>query len=324
MRSSLSAALAALLLCAATAQAQTWPNRPIRFIVVAPGGSSLDAIARPLGDKLKDILGQPIVVENRPAAAGTQGTDAVAKAAPDGYTMGLSYNGPLAFAPFLYSKLPYDPLKDLAPVITTTSQPNLLAAASSVPVASIGEMVAYLKTRPGQLNYASVGNGSSSHMTMELFKSLTGTFVVHVPYNGGPPAMISVAAGDTQFLFTVPTVIMPQVKAGKMKAIAVTSRKRYALLPEVPTVAESGVKELANFEAIAWNGVLVPAATPREIVLRLNSAINQAFADPQVRQRLEAAGLEPAGGTPEAFGKLIADEAAKWAPIIKRTGAKLD
>ena len=159
---------------------------------------------------------------------------------------------------------------------------------------------------------------------MELFKSLTGTFVVHVPYNGGPPAMISVAAGDTQLLFTVPTVIMPQVKAGKMKALAVTSSKRYALLPEVPTVAESGVKELAGFEAIAWNGVLVPAATPRDIVMKLNGAINQAFADPQVRGHLTAAGLEPAGGAPEAFGKLIADEAKKWAPIIKRTGAKLD
>jgi tripartite-type tricarboxylate transporter receptor subunit TctC len=323
MRYPLPALLGLLLLCSA-AQAQTWPARPIRFIVVAPGGSSLDAIARPLGDKLKDILGQPIVVENRPAAAGTQGTDAVAKAAPDGYTMGLSYNGPLAFAPFLYSKLPYDPLKDLAPVIITTSQPNLLAAAANLPVNSVKEMVPYLKTRPGQLNYASVGNGSSSHLTMELFKSLTGTFVVHVPYNGGPPAMISVAAGDTQFLFTVPTVIMPQVRAGKMKAIAVTSRKRYALLPDVPTVAESGVKELADFEAIAWNGLLVPATTPREIVMRLNAAINQAFADPQVRQHLAAAGLEPAGGTPEAFGKLIADEAKKWAPIIRRTGAKLD
>jgi len=318
------ALIACALLAPLTAFAQAWPAKPIRFIVVAPGGSSLDAIARPLGDKLKDLLGQPVVVENRPAAAGTQGTDAVAKAAPDGYTMGLSYNGPLAFAPYLYSKLPYDPLKDLAPVITTTSQPNLLAAATGVPAATIRELVPYLKARPGQLNYASVGNGSSSHLTMELFKSLTSTYVVHVPYNGGPPAMISVAAGDTQLLFTVPTVIMPQVRAGKMKAIAVTSRQRYALLPEVPTVAESGVKELAGFESVAWNGVLVPAATPREIILRLNSAINTAFADPQVRQHLTAAGLEPAGGTPEAFGKLIADEAKKWAPIIKRTGAKLD
>jgi len=313
------------LLCSTlNAYAQAWPNRPIRFIVVAPGGSSLDAIARPLGDKLKDLLGQPVVVDNRPAAGGTQGTDAVAKAAPDGYTMGLSYNGPLAFAPYLYARLPYDPLKDLAPVAITTAQPNVLAAASNVPVQSVRELVAHLKAHPGQLNYASVGNGSSSHLTMELFKALTGTYVVHVPYNGGPPAMISVAAGDTQLLFTVPTVIMPQVKAGKMKALAVTSRKRYALLPEVPTIAESGVKELANFESIAWNGVLVPAATPREIVIRLNEAINKAFADPAVRQHLVAAGLEPVGGPPEAFGRLIADEAAKWAPIIKRTGAKLD
>ena len=313
-----------LLLGATLAHGQTWPARPIRLIVVAPGGSSLDAIARPLGDKLKDLLGQPVVVDNRPAAGGTQGTDAVAKAAPDGYTIGLSYNGPLAFAPYLYAKLPYDPLKDLAPVIITTSQPNLLAAAAGLPVQSVRELVPYLKARPGQLNYASVGNGSSSHLTMELFKLLTGTFVVHVPYNGGPPAMISVAAGDTQLLFTVPTVIMPQVRAGKIKALAVTTRKRYALLPEVPTVAESGIKELADFESIAWNGVLMPAATPRAIVMRLNAAINQAFADPALRGHLEAAGLEPVGGTPEAFGKLIADEAAKWAPIIRRTGARLD
>jgi tripartite-type tricarboxylate transporter receptor subunit TctC len=306
------------------AQQQAWPNHPLRMIVVAPGGSSLDAIARPLGEKMKDLLGQPVVIENRPAAGGTQGTDAIAKAAPDGYTMGISYNGPLAFAPFLYGKLPYDPLRDLAPVAITTSQPNLLAAAANVPVNTIKELVPYLRGKPGQLNYASVGNGSSSHLTMELFKSLTGTYVVHVPYNGGPPAMISVAAGDTQFLFTVPTVIMPQVKAGKMRAIAVTSSKRYALLPEVPTVAESGIKELAGFESMAWNGVLVPAATPRDLVMRLNHAINAAFNDPQVRQQLAAAGLEPVGGPPEAFGKLIADEAKKWGPIIKRTGARLD
>jgi tripartite-type tricarboxylate transporter receptor subunit TctC len=319
------ALLLTLLACTGPVLAQgTWPQRPLRMIVVAPGGSSLDVIARPLSDKLKDLLGQPVVVENRPAAGGTQGTDAIAKAAPDGYTMGISYNGPLAFAPFLYSKLPYDPLKDLAPVAITTSQPNVLAVANSVPAGSIRELVPYLKSRPGQHNYASVGNGSSSHLTMELFKSLTGTFVVHVPYNGGPPAMISVAAGDTQFLFTVPTVIIPQVKAGKMKALAVTSRARYALLPDVPTIAESGVKELAGFEAIAWNGVLVPATTPREIVIKLNGAINAAFADAQVRQHLVNAGLDPVGGPPEAFGKLIRDEAAKWAPIIKRTGAKLD
>ena len=303
---------------------QGWPAKPIRFIVAAPAGSSLDAIARPLADKMKDSLGQAIVVENRPAAGGTQATDAVAKSAPDGYTMLLSFNGPLAFAPYLYSRLPYDPQKDLAPVALTTVQPNMLAVSTELPVNSVKELATYLKARPGKLNYASVGNGSSSHLTMEYFKSLTGTFAVHIPFNGGPPAVLSVASGDTQILFTVPTVIIPQLKSGKLKALAVTGKTRYALTPELPTVAESGVKELANFEASAWNGILVAAGTPRDIVMRLNTEINKAFADPALRQRLQTAGLEPAGGTPEAFAKLMADEAAKWAPIIKRTGAKLD
>ena len=312
------------LLVAAGAHAQAWPSKPLRIIVAAPGGSSLDVIARPLADKLKDALGQAVIVENRPAAGGTQATDAVAKSAPDGYTMLLSFNGPLAFAPYLYAKLPYEPQKDLAPVVLTTVQPNMLAVSADLPVNNVKELAAYLKARPGKLNYASVGNGSSSHLTMEYFKSATGTFAVHIPYNGGPPAVLSVASGDTQILFTVPTVIIPQIKSGKLKALAVTGKTRYALTPELPTVAESGVKELAGFEASAWNGILVAAGTPREIVLRLNAEINQAFADPALRSRLQTAGLEPAGGTPETFAKLIAGEAAKWAPIIKRTGAKLD
>ncbi|MBL8386559.1 MAG: tripartite tricarboxylate transporter substrate binding protein [Burkholderiales bacterium] len=312
------------LVLAGSTFAQSWPSRPIRFIVSAPAGSSLDVIARPLGDKLKDALGQPVVVENRPAAGGTQATDAVAKSAPDGYTILLSFNGPLAFAPFLYPRLPYDPQKDLAPIVVTTTQPNLLAVSSDLQVTSIRELVAWMKPRPGKLNYASVGNGSSSHLTMEYLKLLTGTFAVHIPFNGAPPAVLSVASGDTQAIFTVPTVILPQVKAGKLRPLAVTSKARYALLPDVPTVAESGMKELAGFEAIAWNGILAPAGTPREIVVRLNAEFNKAFADPAIRQRLQAGGLEPTGGPPEAFARLMADEAAKWAPIIKRTGARID
>ena len=220
--------------------------------------------------------------------------------------------------------VPYDPLKDFAPITLAVSAPNVLVVHPSVPVNSVRELVAYMKTRPGKLSYASVGNGSSSHLTMEYLKLLTSSFAVHIPFNGAPPAVLSVASGDTQALFTVPTVIMPQVKAGRMKALAVTGKTRYALLPEVPTVAESGVKELATFEASAWNGILVAAGTPRDIMLRLNGEINKAFADPAIRQRLQAGGLDPAGGTPEAFAKLMADEAQKWAPIIKRTGARLD
>jgi tripartite-type tricarboxylate transporter receptor subunit TctC len=311
-------------LASALVQAQSFPVKPIRWIVAAPAGSSLDVIARSMQDKLRDSLGQPIVVENRPQAGGTLGASEVAKSAPDGHTWLLGFNGPVAFAPHLYSKLTYDPLKDLAPVIITTSQPNLIAVNASLPVSNVKELVELLKKNPGQFNYASVGNGSSSHLTMEYFKALTGTFAVHIPFNGGPPAAMSIVSGDTQILATVPTVIIPQVKAGRMKALAVTGKTRYALAPDLPTVAQSGIKELASFEALAWNGVLVAAGTPRATIDRVNAAINAAMKDPAVQTRLQTAGLDTVGGTPEEFGKLIADDNAKWGPIIKRSGAKLD
>lgn len=307
-----------------SAWTQSFPSRPIRWVVVAPAGSSLDVIARAMQDKLKDTLGQPIVIDNRPAAAGTQGTNEVAKSVPDGHTWVMSYNGPLAYAPFLYAKLPYNPARDLQPVVLTTSQPNLIAVHEGFPANTMKELIDILKANPGKYNFASVGNGSSSHLTMEYVKSLTGTFAVHIPFNGGPPAVLSTSSGDTQILATVPTVIAPQIAAGRMKAIAVTGKTRYVLTPGVPTVSESGVKELQGFEAIAWNGVLVAAGTPRLIVDRINNAINAAMNDPQVKDRLKAAGLEAAGGTPEQFARLIADESAKWAPVIQRTGARLD
>ena len=304
--------------------AQAFPSRSIRWIVVAPAGSSLDVIARSMQDKLKDLLGQPIVIENRPAAGGTQGTNEVARSAPDGLTWVMSYNGPLSYAPFLYDKLPYNPTRDLQPVVLTTSQPNLIAVSANFPASTMREMVAVLKANPGKYNFASVGNGSSSHLTLEYLKSLTGTYAVHIPFNGGPPAVLSTVSGDTQILATVPTVITPHIASGRMKAIAVTGAQRYALLPNVPTVAESGVKELQHFEALAWNGVLVVAGTPRPIVDRINAAINTALNDPQVKERFKAAGLDAAGGTPERFAKLMADESTKWEPVIRRTGAKLD
>lgn len=316
--------LLAAVLLPGSALAQSFPSKPIRWIVVAPAGSSLDVIARSMQDKLKDSLGQPIVVENRPAAGGTQGTNEVAKSAPDGHTWVMSFNGPLAYAPFLYAKLPYNPARDLQPVVLTTSQPNLIAVSTTFPANTMQELVAVLRANPGKYNFASVGNGSSSHLTMEYVKALTGTFAVHIPFNGGPPAVLATASGETQILATVPTVISPQIAAGRMKAIAVTGAQRYSLTPNVPTVAESGVKELKKFEAIAWNGVLVAAGTPRPIVDRINFAINAAMNDAAVKERFKAAGLEAAGGSPEQFAKLIADEAAKWEPVIKRTGAKLD
>jgi len=313
-----------LTLAAPMSWAQGFPNKPIRWIVVAPAGSSLDVIVRSMQDKLKDSLGQPIVVENRPQAGGTVGTNEVAKSAPDGYTWLLSYNGPLAFGPHLYPKLPYNPQKDLQAVVLTTSQPNVIAASASFPANNMVELVATLKANPGKYNFASVGNGSSSHLTMEYLKALTGSFAVHIPFNGSPPAVLATASGETQMLAAVPTAITPQIRQGRMKAIAVTGLQRYALMPDVPTVAESGIKELKSFEAIAWNGLLVPAGTPRPIVDRINSAVNAALNDAQVRERLKAAGLEPVGGSPEQFAKLISDESAKWAPIIQRSGARID
>ena len=315
---------AAALSTSANGWAQAFPSKPIRWVIVAPAGSSLDVIARAMQDRLKDILGQPIVIENRPAAGGTQGTAEVARSAPDGHTWVMSFNGPLAFAPFLYDKLSYNTLRDLQPVVLTTSQPNLIAVNAALPVSNMKELVELLRSQPGKYNFASVGNGSSSHLTMEYVKSLTGTFAVHIPFNGGPPAVLATASGETQILATVPTVILPQIAAGRMKAIAVTGRERFALTPNVPTVADSGLKELQGFEAIAWNGVLVAAGTPRPIVDRINAAINAAMAEPQVKDRLKAAGLDAAGGTPEQFTRLIADESRKWEPVIRRTGAKLD
>jgi tripartite-type tricarboxylate transporter receptor subunit TctC len=310
----------ALSLVASAVYADAWPAKPLKFIVAAPAGSSLDVIARTVGDKLKDRFAQPVIVENVPGASGTIATGQVARAAPDGYTILISFNGPLAFTQFL-TKLPYDPQKDLTPVILASSQPNILAVNASVPVKNVSELIAYAKAHPGKLNYASVGNGSSSHLTAELFKAMAGIDVVHIPFNGAPPAALSVAAGDTQMLFTIATVVMPQVKSGKVKALAVTGATRFSLLPDIPTVAEAG---LPKFESLAWNGILVPAGTPADIVNRLNHEIDAALKTPEVKARLNNAGLEPAGGSPDKFRALIASEAKKWSEIIRKTGAKLD
>ena len=271
-------ALALAISCTPLASAQAWPDKPIRFVMSAPAGSSIDVLGRTIADKLKDRLGQPVVVENKPAAGGTVATAEVARASPDGYTMLLGFNGPLAFAPLL-QKLPYDVQKDLAPVIITSSQPNVLAVTSSLPVKSVGELVAYAKATPGKLNYASVGNGSSSHLTMELFKSVAGFDAVHVPFNGSPPAVTSTIQGDTQMIFAVMQPLQAQVQAGKLRALAVTTAKRFPLLPDLPTIAESGYP---GFEVLAWNGVMVPAATPKPVVTRLNAEINAILRDPEV------------------------------------------
>lgn len=321
MRHRVNVVLGVVLATSLSAAAQPWPVKPLKFIMSAPAGSSIDAVGRILGDKLRDQLRQPVVVENRAGAGGTLGTDFVAKSAPDGYTLVLSFNGPLAFGPHLYARLPYDPVKDLTPVILATSQPNVLAVNATLPVMTLQALIAHARSNPGRLSYASVGNGSSSHLSMELLKAMAKLDIVHVPFNGSPPAISSVAGNDTQLLFAVPTAIMPVAKTGKVKLLAVSGAVRYALAPALPTVAEAG---LPGFEALAWNGVLLPAGTAAEIVVRLNREFNVALKDADVRARLNSAGLEPVGGSSEAFRQLIQAESDKWGPIIQRIGARVD
>ena len=302
------------------ARAQTWPDKPIKFVVAAGPGSSLDTLARVIADKLKDRVGQSIVVENKPAAGGTVATAEVAKSAPDGYTMLLGFNGPLAFSPLL-QKLPYDVQKDLAPVIITSSQPNVLAVNAQLPVKTLQELVAYAKANPGKLAYASVGNGSSSHLNMELLKSMAGFDALHVPFNGSPPAVTATIQGETQMMFAVMQPLQPQIQAGKLRAIAVTTARRFSLLPDLPAIAESGYP---GFEALAWNGIMVPAGTPKTVIAKLNAEINAILKQADVVAKMNAAGFDLIGGPPEDLSNLIRRETETWAPVIKKVGLKVD
>lgn len=300
--------------------AQAWPDKPIKFVMSAPAGSSIDVLGRTIADKLKDRLGQPVVVENKPAAGGTVAVGETAKAPPDGYAMVIGFNGPLAITPLL-QKVPYDVAKELAPVIITSSQPNVLAVNAALPIRNVQELVAYAKANPGKLNYASVGPGSSSHLNAELLKSLAGVDIVHVPFNGSPPAVLSTVQGETQLIFAVMQPLQAQIQAGKLRAIAVTSAKRFPLLPDLPTIAESGYPA---FESLAWNGVMVPAGTPAPVIARLNTEMNAILKLPDVQQKMNAAGFDLIGGTPQDFGALIKAESDKWVPVIKAAGIKID
>jgi tripartite-type tricarboxylate transporter receptor subunit TctC len=311
------ASLAAVVAVAAPpAFAQAWPDRAVRILVPAPAGSSLDVLARTIGEKLKDKFGATVIVENKPAAGGTVATAEVAKAAPDGHTLLLGFNGPLATGP-LVQKVPYDVPKDLAPVVITSSQPNVLAVNAALPIKSVADLVAYAKANPGKLNYASVGNGSSSHLNAELLKSMTGIDAVHVPFNGSPPAVLATVQGETQMMFAVMQPLQAQVQAGKLRAIAVTTPKRFPLLPDLPAIAESGYP---GFEALAWNGLVAPAGTPRPVIDKINAEVNAILKQPDVVQKMNAAGFDLIGGTPEDFAKLIAAETARWTPVVKRLG----
>ena len=310
-----------LLACGLGAMAQAWPAKPVRVLVPAPAGSSLDIIVRTLGDKLKDRWGQPVVVDNKPGAGGMLGMDVVAKAPPDGYTLGIGFNGPVAFGPYMYKKMPYDPARDLLPVVLTTSQPNVLAVQAGNPANTVPEFVAWAKAQGNKVSYASVGNGSSSHLTMELFKSVAGIEATHVPYSGSPPAGTSLAAGETQALFTVAPALLPLIQGGRVKLIAVTSAQRIESMKSLPTVAESGYP---GFEALAWNGFFTAAGTPAAVVERINADVNAVMKDPAVREQLLKQGLIIGGGTPAEFKAFIDSEGRNWGAIIKKVGISID
>lgn len=303
------------------ALAQDWPSKPVRVLVPAPAGSSLDIIVRTLGDKLKDRWKQPVVVENKAGAGGMLGMDAVAKAAPDGHTLGIGFNGPVAFGPFMYKKMAYNPGKDLLPIVLTTSQPNVLAVPANHPAKTVQEYVAWAKAQPQGVSYASVGNGSSSHLTMELFRSTAGFQTLHVPYAGSPPAGLSIAAGDTQGLFTVAPALLPLVEGGRVRLLAVTSAKRMPGMESLPTVAEAGYP---GFEALAWNGLFAPAGTPKAVIDRINADVNAVMKDPAVRENLAKQGLIIGGGSAATFKSFIDSESKKWGAIIQQVGITIE
>ena len=314
-------AATALLALTPFLQAQTWPAKPVKIVVPAPAGSSLDVIARLLGDKLKDRWAQPVVVENRPGAGGMLGMDVAAKAPPDGTTIAVGFNGPIAFAPFMYRKMPYDPAKDLIPVVMTTSQPNVLAVNAALPVKSLKEFITWAKEKNGKMNYASIGQGSSSHLTMELFLAEAGLTATHVPFNGSPPAAMSVAQGDTDALFAVAPALLPHVKNGKMRFIAVSSEQRPESLHELPTFGQAG---LPKVESLAWNGFFVAAGTPDAVVQKINADVNAALHDPAVKTVLDNQGLSVVGGSPADFRKTVDADTKRWGAIINKIGLKLE
>ena len=316
----LTAALSTALGIALPAAAQgAWPSRPVKIVVPTGPGSSLDLIVRAMSEKLAARWGQPVVIENKPGAGGMLGMDAVAKAT-DGHTLGIGFNGPLAYAPFLYAKTPYDPTKDLKPVVMTTSQPNVLAVNADVPARTVAELVAWAKAQGGKVNYSSLGNGSSAHLTMELLLSEAGFAATHVPFNGSPPAAMAVAQGEAQLTFMVAPALLPHVRNNKARLLAVTSSQRPDSLKDLPTMAEAGYP---NVEALAWNGLVGPASLPETVAQRVATDVTELLKDAAVRQVLDNAGLTAVGGTPEAFRRFIDGDVKRWGPVITRLGVKL-
>ena len=312
---------AVLLMAAALTHAQSFPVKPVRVITPFTAGSAIDTLARVVGQKLGDTWGQQVVIDNRIGANGIIGTEAAAKAPADGYTVYLGNISTLAVNPHLYLKLPYDALRDFAPVTLAATIPVVLVVHPSLPVKSVRELIALAKAHPGQLNYASGGTGSAQHLPMEMLRVETGMNIVHVPYKGLGPAFSDVLGGQVPMMFTGVSNVVPYMKTGRLRVLAIGSPKRSATLPEVPTVAEAGVP---GFDFDSWTGYLVPVGTPRELIVKLHADITRTLAAPEVRDKLVTLGFDLIGGTPEAFGALIRNDIARFGKLIKAAGIKAE
>ncbi|KNZ34113.1 MAG: MFS transporter [Methylibium sp. NZG] len=326
IRRHLLAAAGASLLPAALRAQTAWPNKPVRIVVpFAPGGTT-DILARALAPELGKAFGQSFIVDNKPGAGGNVGADLVAKSATDGYNLLMGTVGTQAINPALYPKMPYDAARDFAPITLVAGVPNVLvmnpAKAEALKINSVADLIAYARKNPGRLNMASSGNGTSIHLSGELFKTLTGTFMVHIPYRGSGPALLDLVGGTMDLMFDNLPSALPQIKAGKLKALAVTSAQRSAAVPDLPTVAEAG--PIKGFDASSWFGLLAPAGTPADVVNRLQQESAKALASPALKERLLAQGAIPGGNTPAEFAAYIAAEATKWAAVVKASGAKVD
>jgi tripartite-type tricarboxylate transporter receptor subunit TctC len=317
------AALAALALAIGAVNAQTaaWPSKPIKWVVpFAPGGTT-DILARTVGEKLAIALGQPVVVENKPGAGGGVGAEFTARSAPDGYTIMGGTISTHAINASLYSKLPYDPVKDFVAITLIARVPNLLVVNPTIPANNVAELIALLKANPGKYTFASSGNGTSQHLSGELFKTMAGVDMQHIPYKGSPPALQDVVGGQVSMTFDNITTAWPLAKAGKLRPLAVTTAKRSAIAAEVPTLAEAG---LPGFEVGSWQGVFAPAGTPPDVVKRLNTEIVKILNLPDVREKLSVLGAEPVGNSQEEFSAMVKAEVVKWSDIVKKSGAKVD
>ncbi|MFO1282755.1 MAG: tripartite tricarboxylate transporter substrate binding protein [Burkholderiales bacterium] len=318
------AAASALLVVAAApaslAQAP-WPAKPVRIVVPFPPGGTTDILARAAALKMTEAWKEQAVVDNRPGAGGNIGAELVARAPADGYTLLMGTVGTHAINASLYAKMPFDPIRDFAPVILVAAVPNVMVVHPSVPASTVTEFIAWAKANPGKVNFASSGSGTSIHLAGELFKTQTGLAMTHVPYKGSAPAIADLVGGQVQVMFDNLPSALPQIRAGRLRALAVTSAQRASALPEVPTVAESG---LPGFEASSWFGLLSPAGTPREVVQKVNSEIARWLATPEAKEKLASQGAIAAGGTPEDFVAHIAAESAKWQKVVRESGAKVD